>query len=216
MTALRMSREKGARHISSMLVHHLICPATLVERASICHCKATITSMGASGLQHLVLRCHGGCAVLPPAHFFPVPGKYGSRSPPEWMIHARHSLPLAGGAACRGPFIRCPVSDPSPKGPITLDQPWIISFIYGIISAHGPMEEAPELVNRIEASQEKVWLLYVDGASNLGSLVVGILLWSPEDSKIECAPGFPFKEMNNEAEYEALVNGLTIANALGG
>ncbi|GAA0151875.1 hypothetical protein LIER_10497 [Lithospermum erythrorhizon] len=31
---------------------------------------------------------------------------------------------------------------------------------------HGPEEEGLELVNVFEASREKVWLLYVDGASN--------------------------------------------------
>ncbi|GAA0155041.1 hypothetical protein LIER_12864 [Lithospermum erythrorhizon] len=44
----------------------------------------------------------------------------------------------------------------------------------------GPVEEAPELINLIETSRERVWLLCVDSASN-----PSILLWSPESNKIE-------------------------------
>ncbi|GAA0165053.1 hypothetical protein LIER_20552 [Lithospermum erythrorhizon] len=73
-----------------------------------------------------------------------------------------------------------------------------------------PNEEAPELINLIEASQEKVWLLYVDGACNPGNSGAGILLWSLEGNKIEYALLFTFKSTNNEAEYEALVNWLTL------
>ncbi|GAA0153147.1 hypothetical protein LIER_11459 [Lithospermum erythrorhizon] len=74
---------------------------------------------------------------------------------------------------------------------------------------------APELINRIEASQEKVLLLYVDAASNPGGTGVGILLWSLEGDKIEYAMRFAFKATNNEADYEALSTGLTLQNALG-
>ncbi|GAA0141912.1 hypothetical protein LIER_02946 [Lithospermum erythrorhizon] len=41
---------------------------------------------------------------------------------------------------------------------------------------HGPVEESSELVNLIEVSHEKVWLLYVDGASNPGGLGMDIAM----------------------------------------
>ncbi|GAA0155642.1 hypothetical protein LIER_13328 [Lithospermum erythrorhizon] len=69
--------------------------------------------------------------------------------------------------------------------------------------------------NLIEDSQEKVWLLYIDGASNPGGSGAGILLWIPEGNMIEYALRFAFTATNNEAEYEALANGLPLANALG-
>ncbi|GAA0161267.1 hypothetical protein LIER_17625 [Lithospermum erythrorhizon] len=44
--------------------------------------------------------------------------------------------------------------------------------------------------NQVDAADQRVWLLYIDGASNPGA-------------------------MNNEAEYEALANGLSLGNDLG-
>ncbi|GAA0166523.1 hypothetical protein LIER_21659 [Lithospermum erythrorhizon] len=41
---------------------------------------------------------------------------------------------------------------------------------------YGPGEAASKLINLIEDSQESVWLLFVDGASNQGVSGVGILL----------------------------------------
>ncbi|GAA0143687.1 hypothetical protein LIER_35791 [Lithospermum erythrorhizon] len=75
---------------------------------------------------------------------------------------------------------------------------------------HGPDAGAPEF----EASKQRVWLLYVEGVSNPVGLGAGILLWSPEGHKIEYALRFAFNAMNNEAYYEALANGLSLANAL--
>ncbi|GAA0139561.1 hypothetical protein LIER_35105 [Lithospermum erythrorhizon] len=76
---------------------------------------------------------------------------------------------------------------------------------------HYPGEAAPEWVSLIEDSQDKVSFLYVDGVSNLGGLVAGILLWSPRGNKIEYSLRFSFTALNNEAP----ANGLTLANALG-
>ncbi|GAA0145622.1 hypothetical protein LIER_05776 [Lithospermum erythrorhizon] len=69
---------------------------------------------------------------------------------------------------------------------------------------HGPEEEAPELFNLVEASEQSVWLLYVDGASNPADSGAVILLWSLEGHKIEYVLRFAFTAMNNEAEYKHL------------
>ena len=39
-------------------------------------------------------------------------------------------------------------------------------------------------------------------------LGVGVVLVSPEGHKLSSAVHFPFKATNNDAEYEALINGL--------
>ncbi|GAA0183275.1 hypothetical protein LIER_30714 [Lithospermum erythrorhizon] len=59
---------------------------------------------------------------------------------------------------------------------------------------HGKVEEALGLINLIEASQEKIWLLRIDGACNPGGSGAEILLWFPEGNKIEYAIRFAFKE----------------------
>ncbi|GAA0154873.1 hypothetical protein LIER_37987 [Lithospermum erythrorhizon] len=60
---------------------------------------------------------------------------------------------------------------------------WAIEPRTSIECAHGPEEVPPEMINLIEDSREREWLLYVDAT-------------------------------NNEAENEALANGLTFANTL--
>ncbi|GAA0160984.1 hypothetical protein LIER_17410 [Lithospermum erythrorhizon] len=80
---------------------------------------------------------------------------------------------------------------------------------------HGSTEDAPELVNLVEAIEQRVWFLYVDGASNPGGSGADILLWSPEGHKIEYALSFAFTAKNNEVGNEALANGLSLVNAFG-
>ncbi|XP_024018846.1 uncharacterized protein LOC112090267 [Morus notabilis] len=58
------------------------------------------------------------------------------------------------------------------------------------------------------------WRLYVDGASNENGSGAGVLLINPEGHKITSAVRFKFKASNNEAEYEALIAGLRLANHL--
>ncbi|XP_074324392.1 uncharacterized protein LOC141661309 [Apium graveolens] len=55
------------------------------------------------------------------------------------------------------------------------------------------------------------WNLYVDGASNGDGAGAGIELISPEAHKIRYATHLAFHATNNDAEYEALINGLKLA-----
>ncbi|GAA0152666.1 hypothetical protein LIER_11087 [Lithospermum erythrorhizon] len=58
------------------------------------------------------------------------------------------------------------------------------------------------------------WTLYVDGASNPEGSGAGILIQGPEGLQFEYALRFSFKTTNNEAEYEAMVTGLLLAQSL--
>ncbi|XP_074347173.1 uncharacterized protein LOC141686005 [Apium graveolens] len=59
------------------------------------------------------------------------------------------------------------------------------------------------------------WTLHVDGAVNNGEAGAGIVLVSPEGHHLMSAIHFKFYAMNNDAEYEALINGLKIALEMG-
>ncbi|XP_038699702.1 uncharacterized protein LOC119997000 [Tripterygium wilfordii] len=61
----------------------------------------------------------------------------------------------------------------------------------------------------------KVWTSYVDGSSNIRGSGLGIVLISPEGSVIQRAVRCGFHATNNEAEYEALIIGLMLAEELG-
>ncbi|XP_074323791.1 uncharacterized protein LOC141688621 [Apium graveolens] len=55
------------------------------------------------------------------------------------------------------------------------------------------------------------WSLYVDGASNGDGAGAGIELISPEAHKIRRTTHLAFHATNNDAEYEALINGLKLS-----
>ncbi|GAA0162201.1 hypothetical protein LIER_18343 [Lithospermum erythrorhizon] len=58
------------------------------------------------------------------------------------------------------------------------------------------------------------WKLYVHGASNEKGYGAEILIKGPEGEVFEYGLRFSFKATNNEAEYEAMVTGLEIAQTL--
>ncbi|XP_057756151.1 uncharacterized protein LOC130975360 [Arachis stenosperma] len=59
------------------------------------------------------------------------------------------------------------------------------------------------------------WKLHVDGASNQTSGGAGIILESPVGVVYEQSIRFKFPVSNNQAEYEALIGGLTLAAEVG-
>ncbi|KAL0411817.1 UNVERIFIED_CONTAM: putative protein K02A2.6 [Sesamum latifolium] len=62
-----------------------------------------------------------------------------------------------------------------------------------------------------EVSEEKPWLLHVDGSSIAQGSGAGIVLTTPQGDDMDFAIKFEFKASNNEAEYEALVLSMRMA-----
>jgi hypothetical protein len=74
------------------------------------------------------------------------------------------------------------------------------------------------VVELTSPSQEEVpfvWLLSVDGFSNLKGSGAGVILEVPDDIIIEQSLRFEFKASNNQAEYEALIAGMTLTQEMG-
>ncbi|XP_077219631.1 uncharacterized protein LOC143853785 [Tasmannia lanceolata] len=71
-----------------------------------------------------------------------------------------------------------------------------------IISA--PAEEDP-------STAELIWEVYVDGSSNKGGCGAGLILTGPDNFTADYALRFGFRASNNEAEYEALLAGMSLA-----
>lgn len=55
----------------------------------------------------------------------------------------------------------------------------------------------------------------VDGSSNSKETGLGIVLTSPEGDTIERVVRCAFKRTNNEAKYEAMIAGLSLAREMG-
>ena len=60
------------------------------------------------------------------------------------------------------------------------------------------------------------WKVCIDGAANYKGSSVGLVLTSPEGITIEKSLRLGFSATNNEAEYEALLVGMTMIQKLGG
>lgn len=58
------------------------------------------------------------------------------------------------------------------------------------------------------------WILHVDGASRSSGSGVGLLLESPTEKQLEQSIRLEFPISNNEAKYEAILSGLSVAIAL--
>ena len=58
--------------------------------------------------------------------------------------------------------------------------------------------------------------MYVDGAINHRGSRVGLVLISPKEIIIEKSLRLGFSAINNEAEYEALLQGMTMVQKMGG
>ena len=58
--------------------------------------------------------------------------------------------------------------------------------------------------------------MYVDGAANQRGSRVGLVLVSPEKTIIEKSLRLGFSATNNEAEYEALLQGMNMVQKMGG
>ena len=64
-------------------------------------------------------------------------------------------------------------------------------------------------VGTISLQEPTCWKVYVDGAANQRGFRVGLVLISPERITIEKSLKLDFLAMNNEVEYEALLEGIS-------
>ena len=71
-------------------------------------------------------------------------------------------------------------------------------------------------VGTISLQEPPFWKVYVDGATNQRGSRVGLVLISPEKLTIEKSLRLGFSATNNEAEYEALLEGMSMVQKVGG
>ena len=65
-------------------------------------------------------------------------------------------------------------------------------------------------VGLVTAQEPLQWKVYVDGASNQKGSRVGLVLISPKKLIIEKSLRLGFSVTNNEAEYKALLEGMSM------
>ena len=71
-------------------------------------------------------------------------------------------------------------------------------------------------IGQIAVQEPLQWKVYVDGAINQRGSGVGLVLISPEKLVLEKSLRLSFSATNNEAEYEALLEGMSMVHKMGG
>ncbi|GJY44255.1 reverse transcriptase domain-containing protein [Tanacetum coccineum] len=78
-----------------------------------------------------------------------------------------------------------------------------------------PEEESPDKLMAEPEELPEPWTLFTDGSSCIDGSGAGLILTNPEGVEFTYAMRFRFEATNNEAEYEALIAGLRIAEQMG-
>ncbi|GJU75223.1 reverse transcriptase domain-containing protein [Tanacetum coccineum] len=76
-------------------------------------------------------------------------------------------------------------------------------------------EESPDVPMTEPEEIPEPWTLFTDGSSCIDGSGAGLILTNPEGVEFTYAMRFRFEATNNEAEYEALIAGLRIAEQMG-
>ena len=74
----------------------------------------------------------------------------------------------------------------------------------------GTLNPDGKLINTVSQQEPSCWKVYVDGTANRRGSGVGLVLISPEGITIEKSLRLGFSATNNEAEYEALLEGMSM------
>ncbi|GKC53577.1 reverse transcriptase domain-containing protein, partial [Tanacetum coccineum] len=75
-------------------------------------------------------------------------------------------------------------------------------------------EESPDTLMEVEEELPEPWILFTDGSSCTDGSGAGLILTNPEGMEFTYALRFRFDATNNEAEYQALIAGLWIAEQM--
>ncbi|GKB74912.1 reverse transcriptase domain-containing protein [Tanacetum coccineum] len=78
-----------------------------------------------------------------------------------------------------------------------------------------PEEESPDELMAEPEELPEPWTLFTDGSSCVDGSGAGLILTNPEGAEFTYTMRFRFEATNNEAEYEALIAGLRIAEQMG-
>nr|GEX73976.1 reverse transcriptase domain-containing protein [Tanacetum cinerariifolium] len=78
-----------------------------------------------------------------------------------------------------------------------------------------PEEDSSDALMEVEEELPEPWILFTNRSSCTDGSGVGLILTNPKGVEFTYALKFRFEATNNEAEYEALIVGLRIAEQIG-
>ena len=80
----------------------------------------------------------------------------------------------------------------------------------------GTLNPNEKLISTVSQQEPSCWKAHIDGVANQRGSGAGLILVSPEGITIEKSLRLGFSATNNEAEYEALLEGMSTIQKLGG
>ena len=102
----------------------------------------------------------------------------------------------------------------STKGQVLTDL--VAEFAESLLEEEVERQNMDEkLVGMVSLQEPLSWRVYIDGVTNQRGSRVGLVVISPEKIIIEKSLRLGFSTTNNEAEYEALLVGLTMVQKMG-
>ncbi|GJW19438.1 reverse transcriptase domain-containing protein [Tanacetum coccineum] len=96
-----------------------------------------------------------------------------------------------------------------------LSNPEVAGQVLADFIIERPEEEGQDDSAKEEEPLPAQWTLFTDGSSCVDGCGAGVILTDPEGVEFTYALRFQFEATNNEAEYEALIAGLRIAEKIG-
>ena len=72
----------------------------------------------------------------------------------------------------------------------------------------------PSCEDLSEIEDKKIWIIHVDGSLTQHVGGIGVVLLSPKGDKLKHKVRLQYQIANNEAEYEALLKGLELAESV--
>ena len=101
------------------------------------------------------------------------------------------------------------------KGQVLVDL--VTEFAEGLVENESEEHRTGEKsVGLVTAQEPLQWKVYVDGVANQKGSGVGLVLISPEKLIIKKSLRLGFSATNNEAEYEASLEGMSMVQRMGG
>ena len=93
----------------------------------------------------------------------------------------------------------------------------VVEFAEGLVENESEeCRMGEKSVGLVMAQEPLQWKVYVDGTANQKGFGVGLVLISLEKLIIEKLLKLGFSTMNNEAEYKAILEGLSMVQRMGG
>ncbi|GJX29677.1 reverse transcriptase domain-containing protein [Tanacetum coccineum] len=91
----------------------------------------------------------------------------------------------------------------------------VLALVHASKRLKRPEEDSLDTPMEEEGEFPEPWILFTDGSSCTDGSGAGLILTNPERMEFTYALRFRFDATNNEAEYEALIAGLRIAEQMG-